>query len=273
MPERGRRSPAGEAGATGPEGAPLLSLREVSKSYERGARRIHVLADVSLDVAAGQVVGVFGKRGAGKTTLLELAAGLLPADSGCVHFEGEDLSEWSDARLAAHRRASVGWVHRSWPRSGLRVGRRIALTVMREHSAKEALHLTHRALERVGVEGCIDHRWGELSDGERTLVGIAHALVRSPRLLLVDDPTIALHADEREQVGQMLRSLAIDDGVAVLMTTPDMSSLVHAHIIGSISGGRLLMPADFLQSGHEGDSGEEKAGGDVIEFPTRRRAG
>ena len=262
MLRRGRRSPAKHAGRRGSNEEPLLSLRSVVKSYERGARRIQVLKDVSLDVSEGEVVGIWGRRGVGKTTLLELAAGLLCPDAGAVWFDGIELSGCTDSQLAACRRQSIGWVHRTWPRSGLRVGRRIALTVMAEHSAQEALRLTSRALERVGVESCIDQRWGELSDGERTLVSIAHALVRAPRLLLVDDPTIALHADERERVADMLRSLATEDGIAVLMTAPDMTSLMRAHRIGSISGGKLLSPPD-----------RPRGSGAVIEFPTRRRAG
>lgn len=266
MPRKRNRPASAAEASGGVQARPLLRMRGVAKSYDRGPRRVQVLRDVSLDLEAGEVLGVWGKRGAGKTTLLEIAAGLIAPDAGEVEFDGADISCRSDSQLAAHRRENVGWVHRSWPRSGLRVGRRIALTLMREHSAREAMRLTARALERVGVEGCLEQRWGELSDGERTLVGIAHALVRRPRLLLADDPTIALHIEERERVAELLKTLALQDGIAILMTAPDMASLMHSHKIASLSGGRLLCAPDPAPR-------RPRDGGDVIAFPMRRRAG
>lgn len=242
----------------------MLRMREVVKSYDRGARQIEVLRDVSLDLEAGEVLGVWGKRGAGKTTLLKVAAGLLIPDGGEVSFDGVDLSSCSESQLAAYRRGDIGWVHRSWPRSGLRVDRRMALTLMHRHSAREAMRRAAEALERVGAEGCLEQRWHELSGGERTLVSIAHAIVRRPSLLLVDDPTIALHIEERERVAELLRALARRDGIAVLMTAPDMASLMHCDRIGSLSGGSLLYAPIPARR-------QRRDGAEVIEFPMRRR--
>jgi putative ABC transport system ATP-binding protein len=238
----------------------LLSLRGVSKSFWRGSRKVEVLHEVSLQVHPGELVAVWGRRGAGKTTLLQIAAGIERCDRGVASLEGRDLGTFSERELAICRRDVVGWVQSARPRSELPVATWVALAVMHKHSRRTAERLAQAALQRLGVEECATQRWNDLSAGERALASIAYAIVRSPRLLLVDDPTIALHADERETVAAMLRALAVDDGMGVLMTAPDMSSMMYAHRIGTLSGARLITPPS-------------SGGAAVVELPIRRRSG
>lgn len=242
-------------------GDALLSLRRVSKGYWRGARRLQVLADVDLDVHAGELVAVWGKRGAGKTTLLQIAAGIERCDAGVAMFDGRDLGRVSQRALARCRRETIGWAQAVRPRSELPISLWVALAVMGRHGRRRAGGLASAALHRLGVEDCAGERWRDLSAGERALVSIAYAIVRSPKLLLVDDPTIALHAEERETVAAMLRSLAVEDGIGVLMTAPDMSSMMHAHRIHTLSGGRLIRPPQ-----------PRDARARVVELSVRRRS-
>jgi ABC-type cobalamin/Fe3+-siderophores transport system ATPase subunit len=97
-------------------------------------------------------------------------------------------------------------------------------------------------LERVGVPQAAHARWHELSDGERTRVALAHALIRRPRLLLADEPTANLNMIEREQVLSVLRSVADEAGVAIIMTAPDAPNLLHSHRMVALDGGRLIKP-------------------------------
>jgi ABC-type cobalamin/Fe3+-siderophores transport system ATPase subunit len=94
-------------------------------------------------------------------------------------------------------------------------------------------------MERVGISPHVGQRWASLCDGERALVSIAHGIARAPRLLLVDDPTANLDVLERERVTELLRSLADEEAIAVLMTVPDMPAAMRAHQIASLGGGRL----------------------------------
>lgn len=217
----------------------LLSLSEVGKSYWRGDSEVRVLADVSLEVQPGELVAVWGTRGAGKTTLLKLSARLERPDRGTVRFDGADLAGLSEARHARLMLEQVGWVRRTGPRTDLRMLDYIALPLLAEHSRRQAYTRAAHAMERVGVSAHAAQRWGSLCDGERTLVGIAHGIARAPRLLLVDDPTANLDVLERERVTVLLRSLADDEAIAVLMTVPDMAGAMHAHQIASLGGGRL----------------------------------
>lgn len=218
----------------------LLSLDSVSKSYWRGPSEVRVLAGASLDVTAGEFVAVWGKRGAGKTTLLRIAAGLETPDRGCVRFGGEDLATLSEQDHARLMRGQVGWVRRTGPRSELCMLDYVALPLLIAHGQRGASRRAHEALSRAGVSQCAGQRWESLSDGERALVAIAHGVARAPRLLLVDDPTANLGVRERDEVVLMLRSLAEEADLAVLMTVPDMPTAFGSHQLRALSGGRLL---------------------------------
>jgi ABC-type lipoprotein export system ATPase subunit len=246
----------------------VLSLQSVSKGFRRGPREIPVLRDVSLEVPAGDLVGIYGQRNAGKTVLLKLAAGFETPDSGRVVFEDEDLSHFSRRRLAHLHRDRIGWVARNGPHSpDLPMQDYVALSLYRDFGPDEACRRARRALEKVGVADCASHRWDDLSDTARMLVAIAQALVREPRLLVVDDPTAWLDLEDRERIVGLLRHAAEDGGLGVLMTAPDMPAMLHAHQIRSLHRGRLIAPEG--KPGGDDPRGrpsiEER--GTVIEFP------
>lgn len=237
--------------------APLLSLEEVSMSYWRGDRCVRVLDRVSLEVHPGEVMAVWGQHKSGKTTLLKLAAGLVEPTEGRVRFAGQDLKGLSASGLARLLRGPIAWARPTGPNSTeLRMRDYVAMALLREHSYVRARRLATAALERVGAGQCASARWRDLSDSERTLVAIAHAIVRAPRLLLVDEQTTSLDDVQREDVMELLRAAAEQEQMAVLATVPDMTAMVHAHTIRSLSGGRLLAPPD-----------EERQSGEVIDFP------
>lgn len=236
----------------------LLSLRAVSKSHWRGAHELRILRDVSLEMSAGELVAVWGKRGAGKTTLLKIAAGLEATDGGVVRFAGHDLAGLSEAGHARLMREQIGWVRRTGPRSDLSMLDYVALPLLVEHGQRRARARAYDALARVGMSECADQRWDSLSDGERALTAIAHGIVRRPQLLLVDDPTANLGVREREDVNELLRSLMGEEGLAVLMTAPGMPAAMGFGEIKILSAGKLL------------EQPHEPAQANVIDFPAGR---
>jgi ABC-type lipoprotein export system ATPase subunit len=239
-----------------------LSLEQVSKSYWRGPHETVVLRDISLSVYAGECVAVWGQRGSGKTTLLKVAAGLEAPECGAVNFKGRDLRRMSRAGLVRLLREEIGWARRAGPESDeLEMLDYVALPLLKQQSLRRARRRSAAALARVGVAECSKGRWEDLTDGERTLVSIAHAMVRKPSLLVVDDPTANLDVLQREEVMGLLRNTAERDWLGVLITVPDMPSMVHAHRIGSLSDGHLLVP-----------SGVSPGRDNVVEFPHRGQA-
>jgi ABC-type lipoprotein export system ATPase subunit len=237
---------------------PLLSLEGVSKSYWRGLRKLCVLTDASFEVNGGELVTIWGQRRSGKTTLLKLAAGLETPTSGVVRFDRRDLAELSPAQQARVLATKIGWTKPTGPDSReLTMLDYVALPLLRKHNHREAHRQAALALDRVGMAGCAGEPWGYLADSERTLVAIAHAIVRAPQLLLVDEHTTHLDDLEREELMGLLRSLADELGMAVLVMVADMSERVHAHQKLTLSSGRVL----------ESSTLPSEAWGKVLDFP------
>jgi ABC-type lipoprotein export system ATPase subunit len=217
----------------------LLSLKGVGKSYWRGDNEVRVLRDVTLEVRAGELTAVWGTRGSGKSTLLKLAARLETPDSGTVCFNGVDLASLSERQHACLMLEWIGWVRRTGPKSDLRMLDYVALPLLAQQGRRYAYTRAEESVERVGLSAQSRQRWGSLCDGERALIGIAHAIARAPRLLLVDDPTANLDVRERERVTELLHSLVDEQSIAVLMAVPDMPAAMRADQIFSLGGGRL----------------------------------
>lgn len=221
----------------------LLSLDGVTKRYARGYRELEALDDVALDVAPGDFIAIWGGSRSGKTTLLRVAAGIEAPDAGSVTFDGRVLATLSRRDRARLLLTDIGCVWQTGRITrGLSVLDHVALPRFKQRSHVQARREAHDVLERVGVAQCGHARWHELSDGERTRVALAHALIRRPRLLLADEPTANLNMIEREQVLGVLRSVADEAGVAIIMTAPDAPNLLQSHRLMSLDGGRLIKP-------------------------------
>jgi ABC-type lipoprotein export system ATPase subunit len=221
----------------------LLSLDSVTKRYARGYRDVEALAGVELEVEPGDFVAIWGGSRSGKTTLLRVAAGIEAPDTGRVVFDDRDLAVLSRRTRTRLLLTDIGCVWQTGRITrGLSVLDHVALPRFKEHSHAQARREAHDVLERVGVAQCANARWHELSDGERTRVALAHALIRRPRLLLADEPTANLNMIEREQVLSVLRSVAEEAGVAIVMTAPDAPNLLQSHRLMSLDGGRLIKP-------------------------------
>lgn len=221
--------------------APALVLEHVSLRRWRGDHRLDVLRDVSLELECGEIGAVWGARSSGKTTLLSLAAGLLEPDDGRVLVGGRDLASLSVRERAALLHNEIGIVTRRGPRiRGISVAQWVAMAIMDRVDWPVARRRAHEAVHRVGARGLADAEWDQLSDGERTLVAIAHAIVRRPRLVLVDDLNAGLGLLERDEIMALLRSLVAATETAVLVTTAEITDVEGADPIWSLAGGQLV---------------------------------
>ena len=220
--------------------SPVLTLYRVSLRHRRGRRVVHVLDDVTLELLPGELAGVWGRRGCGKSTLALVAAGVLVPDEGTVLLDGRPLRE-DDRRGVLH--AQIGLATRRGPEiDDMPVEDWIASALLTSHSYREALRLAHVALDRAGVSDLGDEPWEALSDGERMLVAIAQAIVRGPRVLVVDDPVAGVAGTERDDVMGLLQSIAAT-GVAVLMTAAELAELRGLDRIWKLRDGRLEGPS------------------------------
>jgi ABC-type cobalamin/Fe3+-siderophores transport system ATPase subunit len=227
----------------------LLVLRDVWLSYPRGRRHVvRVLADVSLEVRAGEVVAVLAQRAQGKTSLLRVAAGMERPDRGSVLFAGEDL--WRPAgadRRAARwrapraRGAPIALVRPGAPDVDVPALDGVALPLIHTHGRRGAYERAERALAGVGAQECARRHWRDLADCERARVAIAQALAREPRLLLVDDLTATLGMGETEALARLLHALAAERGLGVLMSVGDAGATGWSERVATLAGGELLL--------------------------------
>jgi ABC-type glutathione transport system ATPase component len=233
---------------------PLLQVRDLVVAYPGASgSRIPVIDGVSLDVAAGESVGVVGASGSGKTTLALSILGLLPPEArtlrGSILLRGRELIGLEEASLLALRGAELALVPQEpgialHPQ--LRVGDQIA-EVLRAHGSRDPVNRRERAVALLAQVGLSEPARlaraypHELSGGQRQRVAICQAIACSPALLLADEPTSALDSTTRAEVLALLRDLKQRSSLALLLVTHDLGTLAAlADRVLVMSSGRIV---------------------------------
>ena len=185
----------------------MLHVSELSKEYPTPRGPLRVLSDVSFDLKPGDAAAIMGPSGSGKSSLLYILGGLEPPSSGTVTLDGKNPFQLDATGLATFRNKEIGFVfqdHCLLPQCT--VLENVLVPTLLKPDREDASRA--RALvERVGLADRIDHRPAALSGGERQRVAIARALIRSPRLLLCDEPTGNLDRAAAENVAAVLLDL------------------------------------------------------------------
>jgi ABC-type multidrug transport system ATPase subunit len=214
----------------------LLSIEHATKRYRRGRFERVAIKDVSLELEPGELVAVWGARRSGRSTLLRVAAGIELPEEGIVRFEGRDLARCRDSVLGRR----IGYCQMCFsPAEGGLVVEHIAAALLAQHASPT--HARRRAQEmlvRVGAADCARLQCHELDGAEAACVAIASALVTSPALLVIDEPTNGVDLLERDPLLRLLRSIA-NEGTAVLMSTGEAQGLAGVDRALSIDNGEL----------------------------------
>ena len=230
-----------------------LALRDVVKHYAAGGEIVRAVDGVTLDVALGEVVALYGPSGSGKSTLLLLAAGLIAPDAGAIRCAERDVAVLADEHAAEYQRREVGFVSQSFEllpgvpaidNAAVKLlADRVPLTIARRE--------TTPWLERVGLGHRLRHTPDRLSGGERQRVAIARALVNEPRLVLADEPTGNLDSRRGGEVLELLTQFARERPAAVLLVTHDPQAATVADRVLTLRDGRLddAVPAKAVAAG------------------------
>jgi putative ABC transport system ATP-binding protein len=205
---------------------------------------VDVLRDVSLEAPAGAVTAVVGPAGSGKTSLLHLLAGLDRPTAGCVALDGRNLRGLDDIELTRLRRDRIGLLLPAasvLPTITVRENVALPLLIARRPPAPEAIDAL---LERVGLAHLADARPAQLTAPERQRVALARALIGGPSLLLADEPAGDMDPEEGAHLLLLLREIAHEDGVTVVLFTRDIDDAagVADHTV-TLEAGRVVSAA------------------------------
>jgi len=213
-----------------------VEVRHVRKRFEDG--RIRALEDVTLSIAAGELVALTGPSGGGKSTLLNLIGALDRPDAGEIVVGGLDVTHLRHP--ARYRAGMVGFVfqfHNLITTLNALENVQIPMLGMRARAARE--QRAHDLLEEVGLGDRIRSYPPTLSGGERQRVAIARALANEPRLLLADEPTGALDSETGAQIMDVLRRVRDEHGTTILLVTNDDDVAAQADRVLQIRDGLL----------------------------------
>ena len=220
---------------------PTIVAQGVEKSFGTGQRRTLVLQDVSMDAERGEVVFLVGPSGSGKTTLLSLLGCMLTPDRGSIRVLGREIAGSPVKEREVFRREHLGFVFQTFnlfPTLSALDNVRLVLA-MRGVPRRQGMVRAAALLELVGL----DHRWwlrpGRLSTGECQRVAVARALAHQPAILLADEPTAALDAENGQAVMRLLVELAEERGVTLVIVTHDSRIFPYAHRILRLEDGFL----------------------------------
>ena len=199
----------------------FVTVNGLNKYYEVRTQRIHVLRDLEVSVAPGEMLAIIGASGVGKSTLLHLLGGLDRADSGVVTAAGRELTAMSDKDLVDFRNRNVGFVfqfHHLLPEFDAAENVEMPMRIARL-PLDEARRRAADLLGRVGLADRLGHRPSMLSGGEQQRVAVARALVMKPALLLADEPTGDLDETTGESLHALLREMHAEHGLTSVIAT------------------------------------------------------
>ena len=218
---------------------PLVTVQNVTKTFEHEGRSLQVLKGIDLEIGAGEMVTIVGPSGAGKSTLLHLIGTLDLPTEGRILYDGRDVTLLGSSDLAEFRNRSIGFVfqfHHLLPEF-------TALeNVMMPGLIQGARRLEDRArelLSEVGLSERLTHRPGELSGGEQQRVALARALLMQPKLVLADEPTGNLDSQTSDSVQSLIFDLNRRHGITFLIVTHsrDFAAMMPRQV--SMKDGRI----------------------------------
>ena len=218
----------------------LIQLRDLKRTYEMGAEKVHALAGVDLDIAVNEYVAIMGPSGSGKSTLMNIVGCLDTPSSGSYKLKGTEIGKLSDDELARIRNQEIGFVFQTFnllPRADALHNVELPLVyagLKHEERRKRA----REALEMVGLGDRMKHLPNELSGGQRQRVAIARALVNRPSIILADEPTGNLDTSTGEEIMASFERIW-KQGNTVILVTHEADIAAHAKRVVRMRDGKV----------------------------------
>lgn len=209
----------------------LIQVKGLAQDYPDGSTFLHILKEINLEVAAGEILAIMGPSGSGKSTLLYILGLLLKPSYGSYHLLGEDVLRFDRSRQSAYRRQCLGFVFQSCDlieSSTVYENLEFPL-IYAEVERRQRPEMIAAALQRVNLSHRIYHRTNRLSGGEQQRVAVARALVNKPRIILADEPTGHLDRANGRMVMKHFEEFVSGGQNAVVIVTHDPEIADRCH--------------------------------------------
>ena len=219
----------------------MLSLQHISKYYQNGGTKNFVINDISLDIDEGEFVSIMGPSGSGKSTLLNIIGMLDEPSAGYHYFAGEAVHQLKEKQRSALYKKYIGFVFQAYHLiDELTVYENIETPLFyQDFKSAERKAMVADMLDRFQIVGKKDLFPAQLSGGQQQLVGIARALIASPKLLLADEPTGNLNSKQGEEIMGLFKKLNKEDGVTIIQVTHSEKNAEYGSRIINLLDGKV----------------------------------
>lgn len=218
---------------------PIVTVRDLKRTYQQGQLDVHALRGVDLDIEPGEFTALMGPSGSGKTTLLNQIGALDTPTSGSVKVDGKELAGMSKAQLSELRLHRIGFVFQAYNLIPVLTASENAefVLMMRGIPEAERRQRVRDTLKAVGLEGMEDRRPAELSGGQQQRVAVARAIVGEPALVLADEPTANLDSKTGHELIALMRRLNAELGITFVFATHDPKVMEAAtRVVNMVDG-------------------------------------
>ncbi len=219
----------------------VIELKNVQKTYGKGAAEVQALKKINFKANLGEVVLIMGPSGAGKSTFLTIAGSLQRPSAGQVLIENQQVAELSNKETDALRLNKIGFVLQAYnlvPFLTVKEQFELVKRVKKQNNLDQ--QTLQKLLQKLGLTDLVNKYPSELSGGQQQRAAIARALYANPKILLADEPTASLDSENVTEVGQLFKDLAKDYNKAVILVTHDPRLEKYADQIFTMMDGEMI---------------------------------
>ncbi|MDR8393690.1 ABC transporter ATP-binding protein [Aliifodinibius sp. S!AR15-10] len=220
----------------------MIKLRDIDKYVDKRFQRTFILKGIDLDIEEGEFVTIMGPSGAGKTTLLNILGFLDDPSEGEYHFYDDPVHDLSEKQKSEYHKSHIGFVFQAYHLiDEMTVYENIEMPLLyRKVKSKQRKSLVADMLDRFNIVAKKDLFPPQLSGGQQQVVGVARAIIGSPKLILADEPTGNLHSEQSEQIMELFQKLNQDDGVTIIQVTHSEKMASYGNRIINLKDGAII---------------------------------